>query len=311
MKTQNFDNDFLTATARLCYIDRIPQQEVARMLGVSQAKVSRMLTLARQRGIVQISVNEYEPRCPQLEKQLKKYFNLQDVIVLKSLGTEIAYFGGKQLADYFNDNIKVGLAGGRTIMHLIDSLATMQMPSNLTVVQLMGNVGSTPNSSDASELGRKLTAKSGIFMTLNTPVFVKNKDFRENLLQHEQLKSVMDIYPDLDLALVGIGIPENSIFAAQQAVSAEQIKELQSKGVVGEICGHFFDKDGRECKTEFKDQVISIDFDCLRKIPKVFAIVGAADRSEAICGAIKGKLINALLIDETGAENLLKITQKG
>jgi len=318
MKNQNFSDDFLAAAARLCYIDRIPQQEVARMLNVSQAKVSRLLTLARKRGIVQISVSEYDPRCNDLESQLRKQFDLQDIIVLKTLGDSqdknpaqgIGYFGSKQLFDYLKPNIKLGLAGGRTIMHVINGLLTMQVPANLTAVQLMGNVGSTPSPTDASELGRKLTTQTGTFMALNAPIFVKDKAFKQNLLQHEQIKSVMDAYSSIDIALVGVGIPENSIFASQNAISPQQINELRAKGVVGEICGHFFDKNGNECENEFKDQVISIELSSLRKISKVFAVVSSGDRSEAILGAIKGKLINALLIDETSAENLLNLTQK-
>jgi len=315
MKNQNFSNDFLAATARLCYVDRIPQQEVAKMLNVSQAKVSRLLTMARKRGIVQISVSEYDPRCNDLESKLIKKFNLQDVIVLKTLGDSqdknrakgMGYFGGKQLFDYLTPNIKLGLAGGRTIMHVINGLLTIQEPKNLNTVQLMGNVGSTPAPVDASELGRKLTTQTGTFMALNAPIFVQDKAFKQNLLQHEQIKSVVDSYSSIDIALVGVGIPENSIFASQSTISPQQINDLQAKGVVGEICGHFFDKDGNECETEFKDRVISIDLAELRKIKKVFAVVSDGDRSEAIRGAIRGKLINALLIDETSAKNLLNL----
>jgi len=78
--------------------------------------------------------------------------------------------------------------------------------------------------------------------------------------------------------------------------------------VVGEVCGHFFDKNGKECETEFKDQVISIELDCLRKISKFFVAICNGDRNEAILGALKGKLINALLIDEISAENLSNLT---
>ena len=310
MKDRSFSDDFLTAAARLCYIDRIPQQEVARMLNVSQAKVSRLLNLARQRGIVRISVSDYEPRRADLGKQLKARLDLHDVIVLKNLGKGTGYFGGRELFNYLEPGIRIGLAGGRTIMQVINGLLTMPVPANMTVVQLMGNVGSTPAPTDASELGRRLSAGNGRFMALNSPVFVKDKTFKRSLLEHEQLKSVMDTYPSLDIALVGVGTPENSIFASQRAVSPQQISELRTRGVVGEICGHFFDKNGRECETEFKDQVISIELDCLRRIPKVFALVSGGDRSEGILGAVRGKLINSLLLDESGAEKLLSLIQE-
>jgi DNA-binding transcriptional regulator LsrR (DeoR family) len=313
MKTQNFSDDFLTAAARLCYIDKIPQQEVARMLNVSQAKVSRLLNLARQRGIVQISVKEYEPRNAILENNLKKAFGLKDVIVMKVLGEtyensvqRVGYFGGKQLMEYLKPGMRVGVAGGRTIMYAVDGFLSMEMPGDLTVVQLMGNVGSTPAKSDASELGRRLTAESGTFMALNAPIFIKDEVFKQSLLMHDQIKSVMDTYYGLDIAFVGVGTPENSIFASLKAISPQQIDELKNEGIVGEVCGHFFDRNGSELDTKFRGQVVSIDIECLRKIPKVFAVVCGKDRAEAIAGAIRGRFINSLLIDESGAENLLQ-----
>ncbi|MDD5697336.1 MAG: sugar-binding domain-containing protein [Victivallaceae bacterium] len=243
---------------------------------------------------------------------------LDEVIVMRTLGESsganllqrVGYFGGKELYRYLRPGTKFGLSGGRTIMHAVNGLLSMDMPKELTVVQLMGNVGSTAAASDAAELGRKLTTETGTFMALNAPILIKDEVFKKSLLEHEQIKSVMDTYSRLDIALVGIGTPENSIFASQNAISPQQIHQLRNKGIVGEICGHFFDKDGVELDTEFRGQVVSIDLEGLRLIPRVFAVVCGKDRVEAICGAVKGSFINALLIDENGAENLLTFIRK-
>jgi DNA-binding transcriptional regulator LsrR (DeoR family) len=316
MKTPNYSDDFLTAAARLCYIDGIPQQQVAKMLNVSQAKVSRLLSLARQRGIVKISVNEYEPRCEELEQQLKQRFELKEAIVIKQLSNcpnnnvrEVGYFGGKLLSQAIPSGCSLGLAGGRTIMHAVEGLLHAGIPV-VEAVQLMGNVMPNPVPSDASEIGRKLSSGNGRFMTLNAPVFVKDKKLQRSLLKHEQIRSVFNRFAELDMALVGVGTPENSIFAAQEAISPEEISELRSQSVVGEICGRFFDKNGKECASKFKNRVISIGFERLRRIPKVFAVISGNDRTEAVLGAIKGKLINALLIDEHGANSLFNTYQE-
>lgn len=311
----DFDDDFLAAAARLCYIDGIPQQQVAEMLNISQAKVSRILNLARQRGIVRIQVKEYEPRNAGIEEKLKRGFGLRDAIVIRTPGgsaaenlpRQVGYFGGKELGGFLPPETRLGLAGGRTIMHAIDGLLSSGGARRITAVQLMGNVCPTPDVSDASELGRKLTAGSGVFMALNAPIFVRDKAFRESLLRHEQLKLVMDAYATLDLALVGVGTPGNSLFTFQKVITPRQAEELCEKGAVGEICGHFFDREGRELDTEFGDRVVSIGLECLRRIPRVIAVVCGKDRAEAIYGAVKGGLINALLIDETGAERLLQL----
>src|SRR5512145_665092 len=80
----DYSDDRLRLVARLYYLDGLGQAEVARFAKVSQAKVSRLLALARERGIVRITVADYEPRRPELEEQLRARFGLQAVAVIKS-----------------------------------------------------------------------------------------------------------------------------------------------------------------------------------------------------------------------------------
>ncbi len=315
MKSQrNIDNEFLKAVAQLCYINRVPQQAVAEMFNISQAKVSRLLNLARERGIVRIEVSDYNPRCEDMENAIRTRFGLQDVIVLKTIGLpdakstikQIGYFASEQIGNYLASDTKIGISGGRTLMYVIEEMKKKKSFEGLTVVQLMGNVRPEPAKFDSSELGRKLAEHNSSFLALNTPIFVRNKLLRKNLLAHKQLKSVMKLYSRLDVALVGIGTLESSIFITSNAITKQELSDLQQNGAVGEICGRFYDKNGRECNSVLKDYVISIDLKTFRKIPKVFAVVCSGDKSNAILGAIKGKLINSLLIDEIEAQKLLE-----
>src|ERR1041384_4278836 len=79
-----YSEDHLRLVARLYYLDGLGQSEVAKFAKVSQAKVSRLLALAKERGIVRISVADYEPRRRDLEEQLRARFGLDTVAVIKS-----------------------------------------------------------------------------------------------------------------------------------------------------------------------------------------------------------------------------------
>src|SRR5688572_14653473 len=74
--THDYTDDRLRLVARLYYMDGLGQSEVARFAKVSQAKVSRLLALAKERGIVRITVADYEPRRRELEAQLIARFGL-------------------------------------------------------------------------------------------------------------------------------------------------------------------------------------------------------------------------------------------
>src|SRR5690606_38209899 len=80
-----YSDDRLRLAARLYYVNGLGQAEVAKFVKVSQAKVSRLLALARERGIVRITVADYEPRHRQLEAELRVRLDLSEVVVIKTV----------------------------------------------------------------------------------------------------------------------------------------------------------------------------------------------------------------------------------
>ena len=79
-------DDDVTSVARLYYLDGLGQQEIAGMIGVSRSTVSRLLTAARDRGIVRISVDPYDPRDAALERRLSDRFELRHAVVIRRMG---------------------------------------------------------------------------------------------------------------------------------------------------------------------------------------------------------------------------------
>src|ERR1043165_2039534 len=82
--SNDYSDDRLRLVARLYYLDGLGQAEVARFAKVSQAKVSRMLALARDRGIVRRTVGDSEPRRRELEDELRARLGLAMVTIIKS-----------------------------------------------------------------------------------------------------------------------------------------------------------------------------------------------------------------------------------
>jgi deoxyribonucleoside regulator len=160
---------------------------------------------------------------------------------------------------------------------------------------------------DALELGRTLARRSsGFFLTLNTPAFVPDKRTRDSLLAHEQIRGLWQRLKQTEVALVGIGTLDNSAFVVRGVLSAADLQDLKNRGAVGEICGRFFDKAGRECDSPWRDRVLSIDLELVRKIPQVVGVVAGADRVTAITAAIRGGLVKSLVMDVAGARALLQ-----
>lgn len=309
----DYSDDRLRLVSRLYYLDGLGQSEVAKFARVSQAKVSRLLALAKERGIVRISVADYDPRQRELEDQLRARLGLATVAVIKSGGgldasdlrRAVGHFGAPVVDALIQPRDIVALAGGRTIHELVHHLPETQAKS-LTVIQAMGSVDSTVNVFDAQEVGRVVAQRlGGTFLALNTPAFIPEKRTRDALLDLEQVRTVHETLDRARVALVGLGTLANSVFVERGTLDAGMIRELQRAGAVGEVCGRFIDASGNECATGWRDRVIGVEIKQLRNIPHVVGIVSGNDRSAAILAAIHGNIIKALVIDDVGAAALL------
>lgn len=305
--------DRLAMIARLYYLDGLGQKEVAGLAGVSQAKVSRLLTLARERGLVCITVADYNPRHSELEARLCCRLGLDHAVVVKTgnglkredLRRMVGYFGAPPIASLLAPNDTVALAGGRTIRELAEHLPRDPARS-LTIVQAMGSVEAGVNPFDAREIGRMLVQRlGGTFLSLNTPAFLPARHMRDALLALEQVRDVQTNLDRARVALIGLGTLNDSIFVERGVLNEAMIRTLKRSGAVGEICGRFFNVRGEECATGWRDRVVGISLDRLRKIPQVIAVVSGSDRSAAILAGIRGGVIKSLVIDDQGASTLL------
>ncbi len=309
-----YPDEKLRLAARLYYVDGLGQTEVAKLVKVSQAKVSRLLALARQRGIVRISVAEYQPRAAALEAALVKKLSLDSAVVIKTIegatGEEarrtLAHFGAAFVAPMIPAHCVVAIAGGRTMRELVQHLPE-DRERRVTVVQAMGSVDSNVGPVDALELGRALARRfGGFFVSLNTPAFVPDRKTRDALLALPQVRTVWQHLAEAHVALIGIGTLDNSVFVDRGALDKQDFARLAARGAVGEICGRFFDRNGQECDSPWRDRVIGVELEQIRRIPQVIAMVAGADRAEAIIAAARGGILKSLIIDEAGAQSLLE-----
>lgn len=307
------ERELMTSAAHLYYLDNLSQQEIAAILDVSRPKVSRLLTAARELGIVRISVDPWEARDADLERELTERFGLRRAVVVRapsrsvdSVRRAISHFAGPAVAEAIAPGATVGVSGGRTLGEVVANMRLGGGAGGVNVVQLMGHVDPTARKVDGPEIGRTLAREAGgSFTSLNAPIFVRDRETRDGFLADPQIQRVWRQFPLLDVSLVGVGALEESVFAERGVLTAPDFAALRDAGVVGEICGRFYDRDGQECETVYRDRVVSIGLDDLRR-SDVIAVTNGVSRREAIHAALRGRLISSLVIDDVGARALLK-----
>ena len=312
-KKEAYPDETLRMAATLYYVDGLGQAEVANLVRVSQTKISRLLAVALERGIVRITVEEYHARNDRLEHQLCSRFGLKSAAVIrtaKNAGAEAArrtvgHFGAPFVASIFPTTGIVAVGGGRSVAEVVQRFR--RGPTRrLSVVQAMGSIDSNISPVDALELGRSIVKLwGGEFLTLSTPAFVPDKKTRDFFLASDQIKFVWQRLKQADAAVVGVGSLENSVYTERGVLTPGDLAHLKSAGAVGEICGRFFDAQGRECASRWRDRVISIELGYLKKIPAVVGVAAGAERAVAVTAALRGEFLKSLLIDESGAQALL------
>ncbi len=312
-KKAEYSDDVLRMAASLYYVDGLGQTEVANLVRVSQTKISRLLAAALERGIVRITVENYEPRVKPLEDQLRAKFHLKSAAVIKTAQNAtreaarqtVGHFGAPFVAGLLPASGVVALGGGRSVADVVHRFRRTDS-RRLTVVQAMGSIDSNISTVDALELGRALVNLwGGEFLTLSTPAFVPDKKTRDTFLASDQIRTVWQRLRQAQAALVGVGPLDMSVYIDRGVLAAADIAQLRAAGAVGEICGRFFDAKGNECNSPWRNRAISIELAQLRKIPEVIGIAAGPERAPAVAAALRGGLLKSLLIDEGGAQALL------
>ncbi len=263
---------------------------------------------------MRITVAEYDPRDHELEEELESRLGIRQAVVVKTadglnaqeLRQSLTHFAAPWVARWIPEEGVLGIAGGRTMQWLVRNMTAPPGAEGLTVVQAMGNIDASVGPYDALELGRILAKRwCGSFFILNAPAILPDSRTRETLLGLATVQPVVERLREARAALVGVGTLHNSVFVERGILTSKDTTRLTKAGAVGEICGRFYDRDGDECQTAYRDRVISIEFDALRRADDVIAVVAGSDRTEAILGALRGGLIKSLVIDRAGAAALL------
>jgi len=265
---------------------------------------------------VQIQVKPFSPRDETLEKQMKAKYNFNHCIVIKTFPDQnseqyrhaMGHFAAPILSQLIKPDSIVCVAAGRHITAVTEEMKPTHSIFNVVFVQAIGDITTQIQEYDAIELTRRLAKRwNGQYYRLQTPAITPDNRSYEIFVAHEQIKFVLNQMDRANLAFVGIGNPVTSVFYNNEFTEQHELNVLKSRGIVGEICGHFIDQDGNECETIYTDRIIGINLKQLKNTPEVVAVTGGRDRARAVHAAAISGIIKSLVIDDQGAEELIRI----
>lgn len=303
--------------AKLFYQDGLSMVEASELLGISRQKFSQLVKMAKETGVVQIKIlDPEENRILELEKALKNRFALKKVRVVEVFSDQgelvrksVGEAGFRLLSELVKPGDKIGIAYGRTLYQLVLFARPINCP-DLGVVQLMGGLSRISADVVATEIPRRLAnILDAQVYYLMAPAFTKDQTTRDAILQDENVQATLR--EKIDIALVGIGnLSSEATLIRTETITQAEHQELLDKKAVGDVCGIYFDVQGRIIDFPGNQRRIARSLEDLKKIPFVVGIAGGLDKTQAILGALRGGLVNALVVDKITAERLLKLEEE-
>ena len=308
----------LADVAEMYYLEEKNQAEIATSVGVTRSMISRMLTEARENGIVEIRVQRPLPTDSDLEGELREKFGLKDIFVVithhcssERLTRTLGNAGAQMLARYLAPQNVLGLAWGTSISATVDAFEAIE-PISISVVQLVGAMGAHNMKYDGHDLVARIREKvGGEAYYLNAPYLCQSAEMAQALLETKSIRESISVGKKTDIALLGIGTtaPDYSSFYLAGYVSRRELDELRQAGAVGDVCGLHFDINGQSACTDFCERLVSIRKPDLLAIPVRLGVAGGEGKADAILGALRGRYVNVLVIDSLAARKVLALAK--
>jgi DNA-binding transcriptional regulator LsrR (DeoR family) len=308
----------ITKVARMYHERGVRQVDIADMLHLSQARVSRLLKRATELGIVRTVVAVAQGVHTDLEEALEQKYGLAEAVIVDVQGSDhdIAAALGSAGASYLETTLtggeRVGISSwSQTLLAAVDRMHPLRLPGAETVIQLVGGFGAPSAQAEGNRLLTELARLIGatpIFVP--APGFVGSKSIRDSLFTDPAVDAVAAEWDRLTMVLVGIGSlpPSPLLRASGNAVDPADQDKLIAAGVVGDVCQRYFDAAGVLVPSDLDDRVVGIDPDTLRRVPHRVGVAGGQSKHAAIRAALLGRWVNVLLTDTSTAEALLADT---
>ena len=294
------------------------QSQIAKELGLSSAKVNRLIKQGRELGMVQITIKSPLLRLFDLERALIDRWGLKSCIVVPAVPgspettlNEVGKGAGPLLLDSLRDGDTLAISGGKTLSTVIRNLDATRR-HEVTVVPMTGGVQGqhyTDVNHLATELGQRLGGKATL---IHAPLHAETEDERDLLLSMKSVRGVMDDARAAAVALVGIGavVGADSTYYQAHPVSAEERERLFDSGVRSEFLGHLIAKDGSLSGNGYNSRLVALPPRELAKIPVTIAVASVQEKIEPIISAMNGGYFNSLVTDEHTARAVLETEAK-
>jgi DNA-binding transcriptional regulator LsrR (DeoR family) len=316
----------MARAAWLYYVAGLNQEAAAKRLGITRARINRLLSDARETGMVSIQINEANVGLLPVEEELRTRYGLDLCICTPELGASsgrhdeaaealllgYAFRGvGMAAAMHLKRHIQenraavVGTGWGRTLEQMTLNLAGIAAPG-ARFISLMGSLTANSAYNPFEVVHAFARATGGEGHVLPVPFIADSPEDRRVLLSQRSVRQGLALAREASVAYISIGeLTETSLLRRQGMISAEDLDSLRAAGAVGDTNGLFFDAAGAPVDHELNRRTIALGFEDLRRTGAIALVAGAAKR-KAADAFLRSGVCRGLVIDGDTALELVR-----
>lgn len=303
--------------AQLYYLQDLTMDAIAHEMHVSRSSVSRLLSLARETGLVTISVHSPQDARDTVEQRLADRFGvIAHVVPTPNRISEAerlertALSAARILADRVDSSMTVGIAWGSTL-----SAVGRHLPTKTThdahIVQMNGaaNVRTSGIPYAGEILSRFGSAWSASVHQFPVPALFDDPATKRAMWQERSVRGVLELQQRVSVFVFGLGSPHadvpSHVYAGDYFDEADR-RAIERNGVVGDCATVFYRLDGSSDGIDLNERSSGPSLDQVRRIPTRFCIVSSLSKLDSLRGALAAGLITELVIEESLARRVLE-----
>lgn len=302
--------------AQMYYLQDMTMDAISRELSTSRSSVSRLLSHARDTGLVEIQIHPPQGQELRLEEAIRARFGIAAHVVPTPHGLSdverferVAMSAARLLPNFFDSNMTLGIAWGSTLDAISRHLPRKET-HNSTVVQLNGAGNTFTTGVDyASEILQRFGQAFGAsIQQFPVPAFFDDPHTKEAMWRERSTRRVLDLQARADAILFGLGSPFAEVPSRVYIggyLERSDYRSLREEKIVGDIATVFYRHDGSWKDIELNGRATGPGFPVLARASRRICVVSGVQKLQSLRGAIATKLITDLVLDEDLAEKLV------
>jgi deoxyribonucleoside regulator len=300
----------LINVAKMYYEANMTQNDIAKRLGVSRPLVSKMLTKARDCGIVSITVNDnvMDDTNAVLLQDLCQKFQLDGGLIIPDtldfhtiLRKTAIYLGMESQSEY-----NVGLGWGAPLGYVVKEMSNNAFKQSLgTVSPLIGRPPVANEHYAINEMVKSMAQSLGRrSYSIEEKAFAVSSEDKMAAENKAAYMAMLLKWRELDMAVIAV---QNYPSSPDEATEMRFGDVLRRQHAVGSFLSYFYNVQGDVISGE-NDFTCRISLADLRHCHRVYAI-GYGAQIESIMGALRTGIFTQVLLMEKQAKEILKRTK--